>query len=101
MTSPERIIAVGPDEELIEQRKAYLRQIDVVARELCRLTSVSDRALASLTDTEADAQLLETVRQKSNDLLALQRQLRELWTPYSNGAACRDAQVIENLRVGR
>jgi hypothetical protein len=99
MTSLERNIAASLDQELIEQRKAYLRQIDVVARELCRLASVSDRTLGFLTDTESDAQLLDAVRQKSNEILALQRQLRELWAPFLGGAASRDPEAREDLRV--
>ena len=72
-------LAVNLDEETIEQRKRYLHQADAVARELCRLTSVSDRTLGLLTDTEADAQLLDAIQQKSNDLLALQQRLHESW----------------------
>jgi hypothetical protein len=81
MTILSRKIAVNLGKEIIEQRKAYLYQADAVARELCRLASVSDRTLGFLTDTEADAQLLDAIQQKSNDILALQRQLRELWAP--------------------
>jgi len=99
MTSLERNIAASFDQELIEQRKVYLRQIDVVARELCRLASVSDRTLGFLTDTESDAQLLDAVRQKSNEILALQRQLRELWAQSLGGAASRGPEVREDLRV--
>jgi len=99
MTSLERNIAASFDQELIEQRKVYLRQIDVVARELCRLASVSDRTLGFLTDTESDAQLLDAVRQKSNEILALQRQLHELWAQFLGGAASRDPEAREDLRV--
>lgn len=80
-------IAVNSGKDIIDQRKAYLDQAEVVARELGRLASVSDRTLGSLTNTEADAQLLDAVHQKANDLLALQRQLRELWAPFLTAAA--------------
>jgi hypothetical protein len=78
-------LTVNPGEEIIEQRKKYLCQADAVARELCRLASVTDRTLGLVTDTEADAQLLDAVRQKSHDILALQQQLRELWAPFLAG----------------
>ena len=65
--------------EAIEQRKAYLEQTDAVARELGRLTIVSVRTLGYLTEGEPDAKLLDAIQLKSNDVLALQRQLRELW----------------------
>ena len=80
-------IAVNSGKDIIDQRKAYLDQAEVVARELGRLASVSDRTLGSLTNTDADAQLLDAVHQKANDLLALQRQLRELWAPFLTAAA--------------
>ena len=67
--------------EIIEQRKAYLYQADAVVRELCRLASVCDRTLGFLTNTEADALLLDAIQHKSNDILVLHRQLRELWAP--------------------
>jgi hypothetical protein len=59
----------------------YFEQADAVARELGKLTSVSIRTLGYLPGTGADAKLLNTVQKKSNDILALQRQLRELWAP--------------------
>ena len=58
-----------------------LEQADAVGRELGRLTSVSIRTRGYLAESETDAKLLNTVQQKSNDILALQRQLRELWAP--------------------
>lgn len=93
-------IAVNLAKEITDQRKAYLHQVDVVARELGRLASVSDRTLGSLTGTEADAQLLDAVHQKANDILALQRQLRELWAPFSTEDAARDASR-QGRRAGR
>jgi len=87
MTALDRSPAANLAKEIIDQRKAYLHQVDVVARELARLASVSDRTLGSLTGTEADAQLLDALHQKANDLLALQRQLRELWAPSRTEAA--------------
>ena len=81
MTISNRNIAGDWGQENIEQRKAYLYQADAVVRELCRLASVCDRTLGFLTNTEADALLLDAIQQKSNDILALQRQLRELWAP--------------------
>jgi len=65
--------------EAIEQRKAYLEQTDAVARELGKLTIVSVRTLGYLAEGEPDAKLLDAIQLKSNDVLALQRQLRELW----------------------
>jgi hypothetical protein len=85
MTISGENLAVNRDEEIIEQRMKYLCQADAVARELCRLASVSDRTLVLLTDTGADAQLLDAVQQKSNDILALQQQLRDLWAPFLAG----------------
>jgi hypothetical protein len=82
MTIIDRGIADNLGREIIEQRRAYLHQADAVARELCRLASVSDRTLGFLSDTDADARLLDAVQQKSNDILALERQLRELWAPF-------------------
>jgi hypothetical protein len=82
MTILNRGIGDNSGREIIEQRRAYLHQADAVARELCRLASVSDRTLGFLSDTDADAQLLDAVQQKSNDILALERQLRELWAPF-------------------
>jgi hypothetical protein len=87
MTVLDRDIGVNLGKEIIDQRKAYLDQAEVVARELGRLASVADRTLGSLTNTEADAQLLDAVHQRANDILALQRQLRELWAPFLTEAA--------------
>ena len=81
MNISNQTIAVDLGQEIIEQRKRYLHQADAVVRELCRLASVCDRTLGFLTNTEEDARLLDAVQQKSNDILALQRQLRELWAP--------------------
>ena len=61
--------------EAIEQRKAYFDQAEAVARELAKL-----RTLGNLAQAEPDAKLLDAIRLKSNEILALQRQLRELWT---------------------
>src|SRR5262245_6257038 len=91
-------IAANLGKEIIDQRKAYLHQTDVVARELGRLASVSDRTLGSLTDTEA--QLLEAVHQKANEILALQRQLRELWEPFLTEPAPRDARGLDGMQLG-
>jgi enamine deaminase RidA (YjgF/YER057c/UK114 family) len=68
--------------EFIEQRKAYLQQADAVARELGKLTSASVRTLGYLTEMEPDAKLLDTVQRKANEILVLQRQLRDLWWPH-------------------
>ena len=68
--------------EFIEQRKAYLQQADAVARELGKLTSASVRTLGYLTEMEPDAKLLDNVQRKANEILVLQRQLRELWRPH-------------------
>ena len=65
--------------EAIEQRKAYLEQTDAVARELGKLTIVSVRTLGYLAEGEPDAKLLDAIQRKANEVLALQRQLRELW----------------------
>jgi recombinational DNA repair ATPase RecF len=97
MTILERDIA-NLGKEIIDQRKAYLHQVEVVARELGRLASVSDRTLGLLTDTEADAQLLDAVHQKANDILALQRQLRELWAPFLTQIASRGARVRDDAQ---
>ena len=67
--------------EFIEQRKAYLQQADAVARELGKLTSASVRTLGFLTEMDLDAKLLDSVQRKANEILVLQRQLRELWRP--------------------
>jgi len=98
MTILGRNIAVNLGKEIIDRRKAYLHQADVVARELGRLASVSDRTLGLLADTEADTQLLDAVHQKANDLLALQRQLRELWAPFLTEVASRDARVMADMQ---
>jgi hypothetical protein len=100
MTVLDRDIGVNLGKEIIDRRKAYLDQAEVVARELGRLASVSDRTLGSLTDTEADAQLLDAVHQKANDILALQRQLRELWAPFLTEAASRDTCVRDDVQAG-
>jgi len=65
--------------EAIEQRKAYLEQAEAVARELGKLTSVSVRTLGYLSEAEPEAKLLDTIQRKANEILALRRQLRELW----------------------
>src|SRR5262249_40370827 len=93
-------VAVNLGKEIIDQRKAYLHQAEVAARALGRLASVSDRTLGLLTNTEADAELLEALHQKSNEILALQRQLRELWAPFLTEAPSRDARTEEALRAG-
>jgi len=81
MTISSANVAVIFSKGLTDQRQAYLCQADAVARELGKLMSVSLRTLGYLGDREADAKLLGAVQQKANDILALQRQLRELWTP--------------------
>jgi hypothetical protein len=68
-----------PAEEVLEQRKVYLEQANSVARELGRLTNVSVRTLGYLAEAEPDAKLLDAIQRKGNEILALQRQLRELW----------------------
>lgn len=83
MTVVNLVTAGNPGREIGEQRRAYLQQADAVARELRRLASVSDRTLGFLADTDADARLLDAVQQKANEILALERQLRELWAPAS------------------
>lgn len=67
--------------EAIEQREAYLEQTDVVARELSRLTNVSVRTLGCLEDQAPDSKLLDAIQRKSNEIAALQHQLRVLWAP--------------------
>ena len=67
--------------EAIEQRKAYLEQADVVARELGKLTIASVRTLGYLAEMAPDAKLLDEIQQNSNEILTLQQRLRELWTP--------------------
>ena len=67
--------------EAIEQRKAYLEQAEAVARELGKLTSASVRMLGFLGDEGTDNRLLDAIQRSSNEILALQRQLRELWAP--------------------
>ena len=79
MTIANANVAVIFSKGLSEQRQAYLCQADAVARELDKLMSVSLRTLGYLGDREADAKLLGAVQRKSNDILALQRQLRALW----------------------
>ena len=67
--------------EAIEQRKAYLEQTEAVARELGKLTIVSVRTLGYLAEAEPDAKLLDAIQRKANEILTLQRQLREVWAP--------------------
>lgn len=67
--------------EAIEQRKAYLEQAKAVARELGKLTSASVRMLGFLGDEGPDNRLLDAIQRSSNEILALQRQLRELLAP--------------------
>ena len=67
--------------DAIEQRKAYLEQAGAVARELGKLTSASVRMLGFLGDEGQDNRLLDAIQRNSNEILALQRQLRELWAP--------------------
>ncbi len=67
--------------EAIEQRKAYLEQAEAVARELGKLTSAPVRTLGYLGDERPDNKLLDAVQRNSDEILALQRQLRELWAP--------------------
>lgn len=67
--------------EALEQRKAYLEQTDAVAREFGKLTSVSVRILGYLAESEPDAKLLDAIQRKTNDILALQQRVRDLWAP--------------------
>ena len=67
--------------EAFEQRKAYLEQAEAVARELGKLTTASVRTLGYLGDDGPDNRLLDAIQRNSNEILALQRQLRELWAP--------------------
>ena len=67
--------------DAIEQRRAYLEQAGAVARELGKLTSASVRTLGYLGDVAPDNKLLDAIQQDSNEILALQQQLRELWAP--------------------
>ena len=67
--------------EAIEQRKAYLEQAEVVARELGKLTIASVRTLGYLGEDGPDGRLLDTIQRNSNEILALQQKLRELWAP--------------------
>jgi hypothetical protein len=60
-------------------RKAYLEHAYAVARELGKLTIVSVRTLGFLAEGEPDAKLLDAIQLKANEVLALQRQSRELW----------------------
>ncbi len=68
--------------EALEQRKAYLEQAEAVARELEKLTATSMRTLGYLKDQDPDSKLLDTIQRKSNEIAALQQQLRELWAPF-------------------
>jgi hypothetical protein len=67
--------------EAIEQRRTYLEQAEAVARELGKLTSASVRMLGFLGDEGPDNKLLDAIQRNSNEILSLQRQLRELWAP--------------------
>ena len=67
--------------EAIEQRRAYLAQAEAVARELGKLTIASVRTLGYLGEDGPDGKLLDAIQRNSNEILALQRQLRELWAP--------------------
>ena len=67
--------------EAIEQRRAYLDQADAVARELGKLTIASVRTLGYLGEDGPDGKLLDAVQRNSNEILALQQQLRALWKP--------------------
>src|SRR5262245_11778550 len=100
MSVLDRTIAANSPKEIIDQRKAYLVQAEVVARALGRLASVSDRTLGSLPGSEADAQLLEALHQKSAEILALERQLRELWVPFLTESPSRDTRGEEALQAG-
>ena len=72
--------------EAIEQRKAYLEQVDAVARELGKLTIASVRTLGYLGEEGGpDTKLLDAVQRNSNEILALQQKLRELWAPLLTG----------------
>ncbi len=66
------------NKEAVEQ---YFEQADAVARELGKLTSTSLRTLGYLAEAEPDAKLLNAIQREANEILALQRQLRELWAP--------------------
>jgi len=67
--------------EAIAQRRAYLEQAEVVARELAKLTVASVRTLGYLGEGGSDNRLLDAIQRKSNEMVALQQQLRELWAP--------------------
>ena len=67
--------------EDLEQRKAYLEQAAAVARELNKLTTASVRTLGYLGDQGPDSKLLDAIQRKSNEIVALQWQLRDLWAP--------------------
>ena len=67
--------------EAIKQRKAYLEQAEAFARELDKLTIASVRTLGYLGEGGPDQKLLDAIQRKSTEILALQRQLRELWAP--------------------
>lgn len=67
--------------EALEQRKAYLEQAEAVARELGKLTTASVRTLGYLGEEGPDNRLLDAIQRNANEILALQRQLRELWAP--------------------
>ncbi len=67
--------------EAIEQRKTYLEQAEPVARELAKLTSASLRTLGYQGEEGPDNRLLDAIQRNSNEILALQQKLRELWAP--------------------
>ena len=71
--------------EAIEQRGAYLEQAEAVARELRKLTVASVRTLSYLGEDGSDKKLLDAVQRKSNEMIALQQQLRQLWAPLLAG----------------
>jgi hypothetical protein len=65
--------------EAIEQRRAYLDQAEAVVRELGKLTIASVRTLGYLGEDGQDVKLLDAIQKKSNEMLALHKQVRELW----------------------
>ena len=80
--TPRRRETMVFSKEAVEQRKAYVAQAEAVARELGKLTSASVRMLGFLGDEGPDNRLLDAIQRNSNEILALQRQLRELWAPH-------------------
>jgi len=67
--------------EAIEERRAYLKQAEVVTSELGKLTIASVRTLGYLGEDGPDSKLLDAIQRSSNEILTLQKQLRELWAP--------------------